>query len=227
MAKIFNFYQFVTGVTGSDGQLALINPLFEDSLTGFYTPFEMIDHHIRYIWVLDADEHGFPSKYSIDLSAAEKTTSVNVFTVTPVFSGKFFPVSSGNLDLTPVISGQVLTDNIDTPNFYIPFSGAISGAAQDPNNLTIIFSGIQKRQFGDPSNFYISFPTYISGQPLESPNYNVLFTGSLVKYERDNSIIDISLETVSWRKGSPVDTQNISGQAEIDILITSVSWRRI
>jgi len=232
MVRSFNFFQFVTGISVGDA-IAVVNPNYLDFLTGsgLYTPPEMINTPVRFIW-RPFEEYNTPEGiggrfvplYSLSFRGQTESSHTHVFTNFPSFSGHFSPLNSGSANFYPVISGAITGDIIDNNLFDIPFSGAITGDVIDKNLFIACFSGSQINKLDDIFIFLIPFSGSQSGIPLDNPIYNVILSGNIVKYVRDNSSIDTSLVSVSWSKGNPSRSQYISGEYLVGVEIHGISW---
>jgi len=227
MARPFNFFQFVTGISVT-GAISLVNPSFEDFLTGsgLYTPQAMLENPINYIWLLLEDtEQRFPASYRLAPSGNLRTSHPNAVSMLPSFSGTLFPVSADDASFFPSINGAISGINIDIPVMTTLFSGLHTGCIIDQSVLRVSFYGLILDKTDDRFLVCPLITGFFTGTIIDIKTFGVGLSGSIIRREYDPIANSILLDTITWSFGHPSNRIFLSGQYLLDMSLDQIFFR--
>jgi len=208
LGRPFNFFQFNTGVlvpTGGGGSgLAVINPLFEQLLSGegMYTPPDMIKNPDDYIFSVYSEATDTQVSNQVSPYGKNYSTSPHNVSFLSSVSGKHYPVLRESGTTTNInISGSISGDSIDKYNYSMSVSGAISGDSLDRCAIINRISGKQIRGAIDKTNLNFLVTGDIKQDNIDKPSYYILVSGNVVKYEKNRALYSVQPNAITWDRG--------------------------
>jgi hypothetical protein len=231
MPKPVNFYGFSSGDIGN-GLISAYPTNFSGrfykidgvtSYSGVFTPEALYKTPKAYPWGLDDDRYT-PKEFSINYSGELTDSNLNTSTTDFSFRGTFYPVSSGDGDLSIRQTGQLKGNNIDAPTCNFQVTGSVTSGNLDIPTYNLTVYG----QFPESPLDYNDFSNTISGnvypQFTDFPTYQVGLSGNIIGYERDKLSLNVGIEGITWSVGNPLVSGAVTGDANISFGIEFIQW---